>query len=381
MFRIGIITQYYNSSNFGGLLQAYALCEYLNSKGYESKQIVYNQYASWTDLTKKGNKENKLQAFAIRKFINLLAKVNNRVHGVSDLRTRRRDSCKGFRENIPHTDKLYDETNIAECVNDFEAFITGSDQVWRPSMFCPAFFLSFVDGSVKPKISYAASVNSDLSDSKVRSIYAELLKDFTTISVREEKDTKVIQSISKVPVHWAIDPVFLLSEKQWKEKFQASGIKDPFIFCYFLGDGLKERELAEEYAGKHHLKIVTIPYMKKNYRKCDRTFGDIRLIDVSPNLFLSLINESKYVFTDSFHASAFSIIFKKSFVVFERDDHPEMSERIVSLTSLFRCEERYCNNSQKKNLQYIETLNNRNIEYKTSEFDILQKESKRILDI
>ena len=79
--------------------------------------------------------------------------------------------------------------------------------------------------------------------------------------------------------------------------------------------------------------------------------------------------------------SAFSIIFKKSFVVFERDDHPEMSERIVSLTSLFRCEERYCNNSQKKNLQYIETLNNRNIEYKTSEFDILQKESKRILDI
>ena len=378
MKKIGIITQYYNSSNFGGLLQAYALCQYLKMSGYSPKQIMYNQYLKKTDLT---NYRNKYLNYIIKKYNNLLIKINNKVHGVSNLQAQRRNSCKEFRDSIPHTDRLYDESNIAECVKDFDVFITGSDQVWRPSLFCPAFFLDFVDGSVKPKISYAASVNSKLTDSRIRDIYAKKLEDFTTISVREQRDVKVIQSITKQSVHWAIDPVFLLNKKQWNEKSQALGLSEPFVFCYYLGDGIKERKIAEQYAKKHGLKLVTIPYMLMKYRKCDKLFGDIRLVDVSPNMFLSLINEAKYVFTDSFHASAFSIIFDKPFVVFSRDDHPEMSERIISLTSLFHCEERYCSSSENKNLKYIEALENKNTIYNSDEYDLLLAESKSILDL
>lgn len=381
MKRIGIITQYYNSSNFGGLLQAYALCRYLETAGYAPRQIMYNQYLRKTDLTKQKGAENKYLTWAVKKFNNLLIKINNKAHGVSDLRLRRRNACKDFRDGIPHTEKLYDESNISECVNDFDVFITGSDQVWRPSMFCPAFFLDFVDGSVKPKVSYAASVNSELSDSRIRDIYAEKLKDFTTISVREKRDVKSIQSIVGIPVHWALDPVFLLDQNQWSEKLQGSGLEEPFVFCYFLGEGMKERKLAEQYAEKHGLKLVTIPYMHMNYRKCDKGFGDIRLVDVSPDLFLSLIQESQFVFTDSFHASAFSIIFDKPFVVFNREDHPEMSERIFSLTSLFHCEERYCSKDVDKNLTYIESLDVNYTKYHSSEYALLLMESKRILDL
>ena len=381
MKRIGIITQYYNSSNFGGLLQAYALCEYLRSTGYEPKQIMYNQYLDWKDLTRRNKNRNDCIDYIIKKFKNFLVKVNNRIHGVSDIRVRRRNACKEFRDSIPHTNKLYDERNISECLNDFEAFITGSDQVWRPSLFCPAFFLSFVDGADKPKISYAASVNSELTDPRIRNIYSEKLKDFTTISVREKQDVGAIRSLTTTPVYWALDPVFLLSASQWKRVIQRSGITEPFLFCYFLGDGVKERTIAEEYAKKNNLRIVTIPYMQKNYRECDKSFGDVRLIDVSPNLFLSLIYESQYVITDSFHASAFSIIFNKPFIAFEREDHPEMSNRIMSLTSLFHCENRYCKNHQDSNLHYIETLDNGDINYQSSEFDSLLKESRRILDL
>lgn len=381
MKKIGIITQYYNSSNFGGLLQAYALCRYLETAGYAPRQIMYNQYLKNTDLTKRKGSRNKYLAYVIKKYNNLLIKMNNKVHGVSNLRAQRRNACKEFRDSIPHTDRLYDESNISECVNDFDVFITGSDQVWRPSMFCPAFFLDFVDGSVKPKVSYAASVNSELTDPNIRDVYAEKLKDFTIISVREKRDVKSIQSLTKIPVHWALDPVFLLDQNQWSEIVQGSGCKAPFVFCYFLGDGMKERVIAEQYARKHGLKLVTIPYMHMNYRKCDRGFGDLRLVDVSPNLFLSLIRESQFVFTDSFHASAFSIIFDKPFVVFGRDDHPEMSERIVSLTSLFHCEERYCSKDGNKNLAYVEALDNKHTKYQSSEYDLLLSESKRMLDL
>ena len=358
-------------------MQAYALCRYLETVGYAPKQIMYNQYLKKTDLTKR----HKYLAYAVKKFNNLLIKINNKANGLSNLRVRRRNACKEFRDSIPHSDRLYDEGNISECINDFDVFITGSDQVWRPSLFCPAFFLDFVDGSVKPKVSYAASVNSELTDPKIRDIYAEKLKDFTTISVREKRDVKSIQVISKIPVHWAIDPVFLLNQNQWGEKLQGTGYKEPFIFCYFLGEGTKEREIAEQYAKEHSFKLVTIPYMQMNYRKCDKVFGDLRLIDVSPNMFLSLIRESQFIFTDSFHASAFSIIFNKPFVVFGREDHPEMSERIVSLTSLFHCEERYCSKYESKNLAYIESLDNNHINYHSSEYDILLMESKKLLEL
>ena len=64
-----------------------------------------------------------------------------------------------------------------------------------------------------------------------------------------------------------MDPVFLLTKEDWSSV--AAGIKDivskPYIFCYFLGDSVKQRVAASEYASAKHLKIVTIPYMQMNY--------------------------------------------------------------------------------------------------------------------
>ena len=102
--RIGIITMYYNSSNYGGLLQAYALCKYLNDSGYPTKQITYDFYRK----TISSSKDYKnLVSFLFKRLQkrtnNLIIKTINIIHGVSELRKDRRNICAEFRASIPHT--------------------------------------------------------------------------------------------------------------------------------------------------------------------------------------------------------------------------------------------------------------------------------------
>ena len=83
-----------------------------------------------------------------------------------------------------------------------------------------------------------------------------------------------------------------------------------------------------------------MPYLSYQYREADDGFGDYRLYDISPCEFISLIKYSKYIFTDSFHATAFSHLYKKEFVVFSPDGN-QSRVRMDSLTEMFKTTERH----------------------------------------
>lgn len=389
---IGIITMYYNSSNYGGLLQAYALTKYLNNCGYDAKQITYDFYKAHTNLVYLVNRYKQPEWILMikRLIMECLLDLSNYKHGLGNLKKKRRNACKAFRMDIPHTQHIYRTRDISNTINEFDCFITGSDQVWNPIGYRPTFFLNFVDKEelyklkkIKIKMSYAASVsNTNMYDS-IKEIYKHNLKDFDVISVREKSDVAVIQELTDKPVHWVLDPVFLLSKEQWMEqcKDYSRSLNRPYLFCYFLGDSLRHRQLATEYARKHGLKVVTIPYMQMQYRSCDEQFGDIKLNDVDPREFLTLINDAEAIMTDSFHATAFSIIFNKQFLVFGRSEKPEMIERIKSITDLFRCEERLCE-EKNQNIYYVDNiLPKEDIQFSSTEFDDLLRESKSLLRI
>lgn len=380
--RIGILTMYYLSSNYGGLLQAFALTKYLNDHGYDAKQITYDFYSDAENLTKSRTQKHFAKRLWIKRFAKIvIMKANEYLHGGVKLQVKKRNICKQFRESIPHTDKVYLANELQETLNDFDVFLVGSDQVWNPAGYHRGFFLKFVDGNQKIKMSYAASLSNELPVEGIVK-YRDALKDYTIISVREKSDVKVIQKLTDKSVRWVLDPVFLLTRDQWIE--QCSGlyekIEKPYIFCYFLGDSEKQRELAAEYGKEHNLIVVTIPYMQMIYRHCDRNFGDIKLNEVSPNYFLDLIKNAEAIFTDSFHATAFSIIFGKQFVVFGRLEHPEMAERIKNITELFKCEERFCKDMN-RNEYYLDKIitDDKNVEYRSEAFNELLKHSEEVL--
>ena len=142
-----------------------------------------------------------------------------------------------------------------------------------------------------------------------------------------------------------------------KELTKNYTIKEKYLFCYFLGENPNSRKLATKYALENGLKIVTLPHLLGNYRKCDAKFGDKKLYSVSPNQFLSLIKHAEVIFTDSFHATVFSNVFQKEYFIFGRNSLGKMGGRIYSLTKLFESEERFCDNDKKESLEYINSLN------------------------
>lgn len=381
--KIGILTMYYNSFNYGGLLQAYALVKYLNNKGYDAKQISYDFSKVTININASYKKRQSKSVVKIKKSTKrLLVNCNNLIHGLSGYRRIRQEICEEFRNNIPHTEIVYNVDTLNEIVDDFDAFITGSDQVWNPNGYRPGFFLTFVDGKEKLKIAYAASISNTISENAL-AIFKDALKDFSIISLREESDVDVIKKITNTSVVWAVDPVFLLKREEWN--LLTSDIKEliaePYLFCYFLGGSVKQRNVVKEYAKNNRLKIVTIPFLQGDYRACDQSFGDFQLKRISPNQFLGLIRSAECIFTDSFHATAFSLIFQKPFIVFERCDHTEMIERIRSVIRLFGSENRLI---AERNIS-IDLVNKiifeNSAQYASNEFIHLLADSERILKI
>lgn len=370
MKKIGIITIYNGSINYGGNLQSYALTKRLLNDNYIAEQISFNP---------KSISVRKNSLF--KKIMNLPKILSNiiKLKKSSSVNTIKKLAFENFNKRIiPHSEKVYNRENINECVENYDAFITGSDQVWNFAWYNPEFFLDFVPSS-KKKISYSASIGRDSLTEEQKEVFKNSLKDFDAVSVREPSSIKLIEDLSPVPVVSTLDPTLLLEREDWDKVSSKRLIEEDYIFCYFLGNYKKTRKLVNEFAKKYELKIAFIPYMS-GVALSDGKFGDYRLVDASPEDFISLIKHAKYIFTDSFHAVVFSHIYGKEFFVFNRDKRALMNGRIKDITSLFACQERYCDTNEKMALSYIEGLSPLDYTRETDEFLTKKRESIEFLE-
>ena len=353
--RIGITTLYHNSENYGGLAQAYGLYKYLDNLGYDVKIIDYVPYKKAKSLkeriAKRINFNNGFLSFlkgigwTIRWLWNdiVIKNINRKKYkAYSSNILLRKNAFSNFRDAIPHT-KLVDKESIFQINNDFDVFISGSDQIWKPSVVQDAYVLKFAEG--KTKFSYSSSITTtNICDDEVYFAYMkQALSDFKAVSVREEASRDELQEIIGRPVEWVVDPTILLPRENWEELCSEPVVKEKYIFAYFLGKGSKQKEKVERIAKENNLVIVNLPFVAGEYNKADETFGDIKLFDVGLGEFFSLIKNAECVFTDSFHAVCFSWIFKTRFYVFDRDvgfDGTKMSSRIDSILKLMNLEDR-----------------------------------------
>ena len=379
--KIGVITHYYNSQNYGGNLQAYALCKVLETlTSSEVEQICYD-----TVRTPSSDMPKKTLAVIIRHpikvFRNIKSRILVRYTALKDavykeeFETRRRAIMSFNQGQIKHSQIVYNFRNIAEASQKYDIFITGSDQVWNPRAIHPAYLLTFVEN--KPKFSYAASIACDTLTEAQQEMFKSKLADYLAISVREEKAKTLLEPLVEQEVHCVLDPTLLLSREDWGAVASAIDVPEKYAFCYFLGDDLTARALARQYAEKHGLTLVTLPFMSGHYRKCDKNFGDLRLFDVTPQQFIFLVQNASIVFTDSFHAGVFSNIFEKEYFVFSRGQDNSMNSRIYQLNALFGREYTFCDTPNKKKLQYLEENCGKE---KSFNCEALDKERKKSLN-
>lgn len=356
--KVGIITHYYKSTNYGGNLQAYALCRVIEGMGHTVEQISFD------------TSRDKGLVYSAKRLARKILKpsLKNRSNFAI-----RKKAFEQFNQGlIPHS-RVYSEKNIHKCVNDYDVFITGSDQVWHPFVACNGYLLEFVPSS-KKKLSYSASIAHNELTEKQRERYKNALSDYSAISVRENEAVEILKPLASKKIEVVLDPTLLLTKNEWLEIADDVHINEDYIFCYFLGSDEKQRSVASEFARKNNLKIATLPHLLGQYRECDSSFGDYKLYDVTPQKLISIINNSKCVFTDSFHATVFSLICEKEHFVFQRSGHKSMSSRIYTLCSLFDTQEHFCDTEDKTTLSYIESLEK--IDYsKEKEAFVKQKEA------
>lgn len=380
--KIGIVTHFNKSTNYGGVLQAYALTKKLNDIGYDAEQIAYKASCSNLNEPKK-NASRFLKKLTVKR---VLGAIKRRVKKLifkkriknEQLAVQEKRNCfkKWTDRNVKSSNVVYNANNISECNNLYDGFITGSDQVWNYTWYDENYFLDFASNS-KIKLSYAASLGHNEIPNDIKEVYSKHLKSFNAVSVREQNMVELFTPIAPVNIEWVVDPVFLLDKEEWGEAvFNAININVKYVFCYFFGENKKERQIVKEFAKRKGLKTVIIQDLRLQFgEQVNESFADIKLKNVNPGEFLYLIKNAEYVFTDSFHATAFSLIFQKQFFVFNRFSNGGMSDRITSVTNLFNVSERFCA-GKNENLEYVNTL--KDIDYTANQYEFNQLKEKSI---
>lgn len=341
MKKTGIITMYYKSCNYGGLLQSYALINFIKKIGFESEQIcrphVYNE-----NLQRPIPVKVSLLRLFLRKSKNQTIKLIRWLilNFVSNKLLLRQEKLEEFEKSIPHSESIYTRENISDTIDKYDCFITGSDQVWNMSWYNKEYFLDFVP-KTKQKISYAASMpNINLTNIEKETIYKHLLS-FDDISTREENTASFLSDLIGREVKHVLDPTLLLDAKDWDKTATEYNIEEKYIFCYFLGNDRAYRNIVKRFAKTLGLKIATFPHLNQ-VKLNDVGFGDYRIYDAGPAEFVYLIKNAEYVFTDSFHATVFSNLYSVKHYVFSRTGE-KMDSRITDLLRMFDNENRFLN--------------------------------------
>lgn len=317
-------------NNYGSILQAYALQQYLNSFD-DIEYDVICQYGK--KIASMDNLMDKLRTVGI-------IETTKRIFWkfiIPNLRKRNQSIQNFVDEKIRVTAKSYnkDEMNLLNRI--YDAFICGSDQIWNPMLESAdsIYWLGFVDEG-KSKIAYAPSFGVNSVDNETALKIRKNLKTFDAVSCREKQGTDALNRICKKDICTTVlDPTLLIDPVKWGKISGKKAIKGKYLFAYMLRGTTSQRKYIERYARKHNLKIVTMPFLD-NEKICmyDAKFGDIKCWDADPAMFINLIRYADKVFTDSFHCMVFSIIYHRDFFVFPKIGKAQLN-RMTGLMELF----------------------------------------------
>lgn len=385
MKKVGIITLYYGNDNYGGIAQAYALNEYINRMGLDAEMISYKrspvQIASTKDRIKKDGfikvLKEKIEYLPLKLYYRKSNARAQKKYGnaLSSFIIARKKAFAASREAIPHSKEVTENT-IKEIADDYDLFISGSDQIWKPGVLQPPYVLTFLNDS-KKRFSYASSITMNELPKEYGEYIRDSLNKYQWISVREQSAKQYLETILDRNVDVVVDPTLLLSEQIWENVADERQVSDDYMFVYLLGDNFKQRKSISKLAKKKKLKIVTLPHVEGSIRVSDINFGDIQLYDVDLAKFLSLIKYANYVCTDSFHAVVFSNIFETNFSVFERIVFSKKSNMNSRLDTLLQAlgEEYYIG-------RYGEYMLKHTISFKEAKKHLLPQieKSKRLLN-
>ena len=337
--RIGILTLPLHT-NYGGILQAYALQTVLERMGHEVVVFDTPHKCPLPPLWKLP------LSFAKRILLKSMGRIdrifieryNNRVYPVIT------KEIQPFIDEKIHRKVFANFSKIG--AREFDAIVVGSDQVWRSIYFVPMWlgfpienaYLSFTKGWNLKRISYAASFGTDKWEyNEEQTLHSrEALQMFDAVSVREENGVKLCKQYFDIDALHVLDPTMLLDVNDYIELFKQK--QTPKSKGNLLNYVLDETDEIESLIKKVASMKKMVPFAVNNPYEGDNTKPLNQRIKPSVEAWLRGFYDADFVITDSFHACVFSIIFKKQFIVIGNKERG--MARFESLLKMFGLEER-----------------------------------------
>lgn len=377
--KIALICNYY-IYNYGSVLQSLALQRYLQHLGIEVGTIAYID-----DKTTFKQKIEiifyvKMQQLCLDKILSKIRERRDRaIDGdYTEIINKRKKAYDNFvNHNFALTTECQTREDVLHIIENCQGVILSSDQLWGPSDIIRGYHtLQFLPSQVK-KIAYATSFGVSSEPRYFQKKISKFIPRFSSVSVRERSGKDLISQICNIDVPVLIDPTMLLKAEEWENIARQSRIKElkgEYIFYYVLGKRLDNVEFVKKIKNKMKVCMVSILHAE-TYNLPSERIADKYIDGVGPAEFLWLILNAKYVITDSFHASVFSILFHKNFITLDRyktSDGLSRNTRIESLLQTFELEERHCAENGEDDWKIIyENINWDKV------YEILERERKR----
>jgi len=301
--KVGILT-FPNSTSFGAALQMYALYRAVEELGAEAEILNYhNAYMKAERHTGRVRGKSSIGG-------KLYLLLKNAMH------CRQISGFRAFEKSLDRypAKPVSDKHALPGLCERYSHVICGSDQVWNPNITDTdlSYFLDFCDCDTK-RISYAPSFGiSEFSTEFQTKIKKELLQ-FKALSAREVEGQELIQALTGTDVPLVTDPTFLLTKAQWtQEERTCTKQKEPYILYYTVKSSKHLLQFARKLAEEKNMKLLVVggnavKQLKNRDSRLEYAW------DLEPRQWLGLMHHADCVVTNSFHGTAFSLIYEKDF--------------------------------------------------------------------
>lgn len=326
---IKVITRH-SPSNYGSVLQALATTKIIEKLGHKCTIIDYVREdekgikSVLTALKSKKEWGNSL----IKRILYIILRYPEEL--IAQIRFNK------IRNKYLHLTRRY-KTSKDLSTLQADIFMTGSDQVWGPTIngkYDENYFLSFVVN--KPKIAYAASFGrTEFTESTLKE-YQQLLSQYDKIAVREDSALEILNRMNIESLGQVLDPTLLLTADEWSS-FINCNIKKKYVLIYQLHNDPRLGEYAKRFAEYVNLPLFRI---SPTFHQITRPGKFIYLPQLED--FLSYIKNCTYLITDSFHGTAFALNFNIQFI--EILPNNKTGSRNLSILKLTKLENRIITN-------------------------------------
>jgi len=267
------------ATNYGAVIQAYALQKWLLENGFNTEIIDYmpkrERFISFLVNIRDGKTKELIKGLYLSRFRKKELKL----------------SKKRFNKY----------TQLKECAHAYSAVICGSDQIWNTYFTLKAegkptfsYFIDFVAPETR-RISYASSFGTESLNEEFKTLIYPKLSMFNSLSVRENSAVSILNDIG-IKAKVVCDPTLLLVANDYNKLLRVSTNRASDIFVYKLHNDLTCNQVSNYLSNKYKLK-------NNNPEKVLTLYE-----------WLRCLRDSQIIITNSFHGIMMSLIFNTPFI-------------------------------------------------------------------